>query len=73
MVSQALRRSDASLPWYRVVKSDRTLAFKTDSEAYTRQRGLLEAEGVRFFNGKAIVNESAEAVDLDRLIWGPPG
>ena len=73
MVSKALRRSDAQLPWYRVVKSDRTLAFKPGSEAYTRQKGLLEAEGARVVHGKVIVPESSDVVDLDRLIWGPPG
>ncbi len=71
MVSKALRRSDAPLPWHRVVKSDRTLAFEVGSEAYNKQKTLLEKEGVQISNGKVVPLESDEAVDLDKLLWGP--
>ena len=70
MVSKAMSRSTTALPWYRVVRSDRTLAFKPGSEAYNKQKALLETEGVRFLNGKVL--ESDETVDLDRLLWGSP-
>ena len=72
MVSKALRRSGTPLPWHRVVKSDRTLAFRLGSEAYNKQRGLLENEGVQIINGKVVPIESDETVDLDKLLWGPP-
>ena len=41
-----------TLPWYRVVNAQGKIAFPKDSEAYKRQRALLEAEGVVFVNGK---------------------
>jgi len=72
MVSKAMSRSAESLPWYRVVKSDRTLAFETGSEAYNKQKELLEKEGVQFIGGKVVPLDSDEAEDLDELLWGPP-
>lgn len=71
MVSKAMQRSPVPLPWHRVVRSDRTLAFKPGSESYNKQRSLLEKEGVRFINGKVMVPASAAAKNLDELIWGP--
>ena len=71
MVSKAMSRSVEPLPWYRVVRSDRTLAFEPGSDAYNKQQGLLENEGVQFINGKVIAVESDEANDLDKLFWGP--
>ena len=71
MVSKALCRSATPLPWHRVVRSDRTLAFKAGSEAYAKQKGLLESEGVQIIKGKVVPLESDETVDLDKLIWGP--
>lgn len=73
MVSKAMIRSPAPLPWYRIVKSDRTLAFKPGSDAYNKQKGLLEKEGVQINNGKVIPLESDDSTDLDKLLWGPPG
>ena len=72
MVSKAMCRSAEPLPWYRVVRSDRTLAFEVGSEAYNKQKELLEQEGVKIVNGKVVAHASAETVDLDRLLWGPP-
>ena len=70
MVSKAMSRSATPLPWHRVVKSDRTLAFAAGSEAYDRQKNLLAKEGVGMTNGKVRSRESIEGMDLDRLIWG---
>ena len=36
---------DTELPWFRVVKSNYEIAFEQDSDAYNRQKSLLEAEG----------------------------
>lgn len=69
MVSKAMGRSPESLPWHRVVRSDRSLAFEVGSEAYDTQRQRLEAEGVTLLNGKLIAPKPVE--DLDALIWGP--
>jgi methylated-DNA-protein-cysteine methyltransferase-like protein len=71
MVSKAMSRSSQPLPWYRVVRSDRTLAFEAGSAAYNRQRGLLEEEGVQFIDGKAVPVDSDDDKDLDQLLWGP--
>ena len=71
MVSKAMSRSPEPLPWYRVVRSDRTLAFEVGSEAYKKQRGLLKEEGVQFVNGKAKPLFSDDDKNLDELLWGP--
>ena len=71
MVSKAMSRSSVPLPWYRVVRSDRTLAFKVGSAAYKKQRSLLEEEGVTFANGKVAPVYSDDDKDLDELLWGP--
>ena len=73
MVSKAMSRSAEPLPWHRVVRSDRTLAFEVGSVPYKKQQGLLEEEGVQIINGKVVPLDSDEGKDLDELIWGPPG
>ena len=70
MVSRAMSRSVNSLPWHRVVKSDRTLAFKVGSMQYIKQQDLLQKEGVQFSGGKVVQVGPAEVKDLDELIWG---
>jgi len=72
MVSKAMSRSDEPLPWYRVVRSNRTLAFEVGSESYNKQRHLLGKEGAQIVNGKVIPVDEDEDKDLDELIWGPP-
>ncbi|MCP4186271.1 MAG: methylated-DNA--[protein]-cysteine S-methyltransferase [Gammaproteobacteria bacterium] len=69
MVSSAMSRSPEPLPWYRVVKSDRTLAFEQGSESYREQAQLLKQEGVRF-EGKKIVAQP-RGDNLDKILWGP--
>ena len=71
MVSKAMSRSSEALPRYRVVRSNRTLAFEIGSDAYKKQRSLLEEEGVQFINGKVIPLHSDDDKDLDELLWGP--
>ena len=71
MVSKAMGRSDTPLPWHRVVRSDRTLAFEVDSKSYLKQKELLEKEGVLVNNRKVIPRETEDATDLDKLLWGP--
>jgi len=70
MVSKAMSRSAEPLPWYRVIKSDNTLAFDVGGEAYNKQRALLEKEGVRFIGKKVLPVESDDNADLDELLWG---
>jgi methylated-DNA-protein-cysteine methyltransferase related protein len=71
MVSKAMGRSPDPLPWYRVVRSNRTLAFEVGSAPYNRQKKLLEEEGVQVIEGKVIVPEAGDENDLDRQLWGP--
>lgn len=71
MVSKAMSRSDTPLPWYRIVRSDRTLAFEVGSEPYKKQKDLLAKEGVQIINGKVVPLESDDNVDLDKYLWGP--
>jgi methylated-DNA-protein-cysteine methyltransferase-like protein len=69
MVGAAMGRSPDPLPWHRVVRSDRTLAFEQGSRAYREQARLLKQEGVRFEGTKVIEIETPES--LDRILWGP--
>ena len=71
MVSKAMSRSVEPLPWYRVIKSNRTLAFEVGGEAYKKQKALLENEGVQFIAGKVVPLDSDGGKDLDELLWGP--
>ncbi len=69
MVSAALGRSPDPLPWYRVVRSNRTLAFEPGSSAYREQAELLRLEGIRFEGEKIVEVEYDDS--LDRILWGP--
>jgi methylated-DNA-protein-cysteine methyltransferase-like protein len=69
MVGAALGRSPEPLPWFRVVRSNRTLAFEPGSSSYREQSQLLKQEGVRF-DGLKIV-EAVDDDSLDRILWGP--
>ncbi len=69
MVSGAMERSPEPLPWFRVVRSNRTLAFEPGSKSYRRQAHLLKQEGVRFDGLKVITVNLTE--DLDKMLWGP--
>ena len=71
MVSKAMSRSTQKLPWHRIVRSDRSLAFEADSETFKEQKQRLLSEGAVMLNGKVIESKAAEADDLDALIWGP--
>jgi len=71
MVSKAMSRSPESLPWYRVIRSDYTLAFTVGGAAYKRQRSLLEKEGVRFIGKTVIPVKTDDDTGLDELLWGP--
>ena len=70
MVSKAMAKSLEPLPWYRVVRSNRTLAFTVGSEAYQKQADLLAKDGVNMINGKVIPRQSDADKPLDELLWG---
>ncbi len=69
MVAAAMSRSPRPLPWFRVVRSDRTLAFEYGSPAYREQSELLKLEGVRFDGKKVIATDPIDS--LDKMLWGP--
>jgi len=69
MVSAAMSRSPEPLPWFRVVRSDRTLAFEVGSSSYREQSQLLKLEGIRF-DGKKVIAAIPED-SLDKILWGP--
>ncbi len=69
MVAAAMGRSPEPLPWYRVVKSDRTLAFEPDSDPYREQAQLLKQEGVLFESNKVVTVDPDDS--LDTMLWGP--
>ena len=73
MVSQSMGRSPEPLPWYRVVRSNRTLAFEEGSKYFLKQKGLLEQEGVKVIKGKVIPVVSDDDREMDELLWGPAG
>ena len=43
---------DTTLPWYRVISAKGEISFSQGSDAYKRQKTLLESEGVIFNNTK---------------------
>lgn len=69
MVSGAMGRCPVPLPWFRVVRSDRTLAFEYGSESYREQSRLLKQEGICFEGKKVITASPVET--LDKMLWGP--
>jgi methylated-DNA-protein-cysteine methyltransferase-like protein len=50
----------SKLPWYRVINSQGKISFPVGSEAFEKQKRLLEEEGVLFLKGR---------VDLARYQW----
>ena len=70
MVSGALGRCPEPLPWFRVVRSNRTLGFAVGSKAYREQAQLLKREGIRF-DGLKIIEVEPDEDSLDRMLWGP--
>ena len=69
MVSKAMSRSNAPLPWFRVVRSDHSLAFEKGTEAYKKQSQLLKNEGVIIKRGKVVPLASDSDINLDELLW----
>ncbi len=69
LVSKAMSRCETDLPWFRVVKSNRTLAFKKGGDAYKKQVYFLEKEGTKIINGKVIPANIDSPKDLDKLLW----
>lgn len=76
LVGTVLRQTPASrgLPWYRVINASGRISFPVGSEAYSRQRKKLEAEGVMFVGGKVNLRRygwPARDEQLDEFLWKP--
>lgn len=73
LVAWALRQDDgeSALPWFRVVRADRRIAFAPGSEDYRRQSHHLQAEGVHITGGRVAAACCVKSkTDLDRAVWG---
>lgn len=77
LVAWALRQApaEAGLPWHRVLRSDRSIAFPADSDGYREQAARLAAEGVTLVKGRVVGvargRDQTTSADLDRVLWGP--
>lgn len=74
LVGTVLRNSAAKprLPWFRILTASGKLAFPEGSEPYAEQRRRLEAEGVRFVNGRVDLRRFGwpREGSLDEALWG---
>ena len=70
-VSKALKEApdDLQLPWYRVIRSDGSIAFPAGTQAHRKQARLLKAEGVEVKQGKVRLKPEQQVDDLDFLLW----
>ena len=59
------------LPWHRVLNAQGRISLPAGSRAHRLQRRLLEAEGVRFVNGRVDRAARGGEPDLDALLWRP--
>jgi methylated-DNA-protein-cysteine methyltransferase-like protein len=76
LVGTVLRQTPAStaVPWFRVINASGRISFPVGSEAYARQRGKLEAEGVVFAGGRVDLRRygwPARDEQLDEYLWKP--
>ncbi len=71
-VGQALRHAPRGmqLPWHRVINSQGKISFPEDSGGWTRQKDLLENEGVIFLQGRINLDRFGYRGAVDRLLWG---
>lgn len=70
-VSRALKEApeDMELPWFRVIRSDGSIAFPAGTQAHRRQVRLLKAEGIEVKRGKVNLKPEQQLDDLDFLLW----
>ena len=59
---------ELAVPWYRVLRSDRSLAFPAGSGSAKRQRELLQDEGVLLRNNR-VRKEDLWQPDLAELLF----
>ena len=76
LVGTVLRQTPATraVPWFRVINAGGRISFPVGSDSYTRQRKLLEKEGVDFVGGRVNLDRYGwppRDKMLDELVWGP--
>jgi methylated-DNA-protein-cysteine methyltransferase-like protein len=74
LVGTVLRTTSARVPWQRVINASGRISFPVGSEAYARQRKLLEREGVTFAGGRVDLQRYGwprRDQELDELLWKP--
>lgn len=74
LVGTVLRQTPASrgVPWFRVINASGRISFPVGSDAYSRQRKKLEAEGVVFSGGRVDLREYGwpeSVASLDEYLW----
>lgn len=74
LVGTVLRQTPASraVPWFRVINASGRISFPVGSDAYTRQRKKLEAEGIVFSGGRVDLREYGwpeSVASLDEYLW----
>lgn len=74
LVGRVLREtpSNASLPWYRVLRADGRIAFPPGSRGFREQVRHLADEGVLVSKGRVDLARHGWERNLDNLLWGPP-
>lgn len=72
-VGYALRHlpRESKVPWYRVIQSSGTIAFKADTDAFAEQSKRLQKEDVAILNGRIDMKKYRWQPDLDELLWKP--
>ena len=75
LVGRALGRAPKrmALPWHRVVNAQGQISFPDESSKGTRQREMLEAEGVDFVDDAIDLERFSPERAIDRMLWGPSG
>jgi methylated-DNA-protein-cysteine methyltransferase related protein len=74
LVGTVLRQAPASrrIPWFRVINSSGQISFPVGSDAYSRQREQLEAEGIVFSGGRVLMSQygwPSTVASLDEYLW----
>lgn len=73
LTAQALRAAPKKLklPWHRVLNAQGRIAIPEGSPSRTRQKKLLEREGVAFVNGRVNLERFGWQTSLDAELWSP--
>ncbi|MGH8495386.1 MAG: MGMT family protein [Gammaproteobacteria bacterium] len=73
LTAQALRAApkNLKLPWHRVLNAQGRIAIPEGSPYRTRQRALLEREGVSFVGGRVNLERFGWQTSLDAELWRP--